>query len=133
MIEWLDSYSVGNPAIDSQHKKLLGLCNQCQELLTADGSHDVSKRLHDLLNELSEYVRTHFDYEESLLRQHGYPDLLTHIEEHERYWEQFADVLVQATAGDDVRSSVNTLLLDWWLHHIKEVDMKYRACISGGH
>jgi hemerythrin len=133
MIEWKDSYSVGNAEIDSQHRKLLSLCNQCQDLLAAEVSDENYEQLHNLLHELGEYVRSHFDFEEALLRRHGYPDLPTHIGEHERYWEQFADVLVQAVSGEDVRRNVSKLLMSWWFHHIQEVDMQYRAFVSGEH
>ena len=130
MVQWKDSYSVGNLQIDAQHRQLLAMCQQCEELLETRGMEDNS-RIHLLLNDLSEYVRSHFDYEESLLRQHGYPKLLEHIAEHNEYWEQLANILAKASSGRDERDDVRRLLQQWWMHHILEVDMQYRSCVTG--
>lgn len=130
MSAWQQSYSVGVRALDHQHRKLLDLCVQCEDLL-ADEGEDAHERYHILLNELTEYVKSHFAYEEMLLRQCGYPKLAGHVEEHEKYWEQLALILAAAAAGTDTRVEVRTLLQQWWLNHILREDMQYRACVAG--
>lgn len=128
-MEWKASYSVGNESIDAQHRKLLSMCNECEALIGLHGlvSND---RLHLLLNDLSEYVRVHFDYEESLLRLCGYPKLTEHVAEHERYWEQLTEILFNAASGLDERDEVLKLLRQWWIHHILKDDMQYSTCLA---
>ena len=130
MIEWKNSYSVGNDQIDRQHRKLLMLCNQCEALLGSNDSDAISQ-LHLLLNDLSEYVLRHFDYEEKLLQQSGYSKLQEHIAEHGKYWEHLANILMKASSGLDEREDVLRLVQDWWLHHILEVDMQYSLYLTG--
>lgn len=127
--EWKDSYSVGNAVIDAQHRKLLALCRQCDEQIAMKGVASMGQ-MHLLLFELSEYVRAHFDYEESLMRQCNYPHLEEHISEHARYSEEFAGILSKAFAGVDEWESLRNLLRQWWMHHILKVDMQYRGYLT---
>lgn len=126
---WKPSYSVGNPMMDAQHKKLLALCVRAAECLEED-SEETNERFHAILLELETYAREHFHAEESLLRESGYPQLTEHMEEHARYLQQLRNLLTAAkgTAVDKV--SLCLCLTDWWSCHILEVDMSYRSCIA---
>lgn len=128
MVEWSEAYCVGHPIIDGQHRKLFAMCHQAEQLL-ARSAHDANDQLHSLLNDLGEYVRVHFDYEETLLRQSDYPNLHEHIAEHDRYWKQLTEAQNKASMGVDVRENLVGLLKQWLIHHILEIDMQYRSCI----
>ena len=125
-IEWDDTYSVGNAVIDTQHHKFLALCHRCDELIVTNGLI-ANDQLHILLNEMSEYVKVHLNYEESLLRQYGYPKLAEHVAEHQQFSEQLTEIQLKATSGLEVKDEVRQMLQKWWAHHVLDVDMQYRS------
>lgn len=67
-VEWQPSYSVGNQVLDDQHKNLLSLCKKAI-LCMSENSPENVELFHDILGELSNYVRTHFNTEEALMKQ----------------------------------------------------------------
>lgn len=129
MFEWNESFSVGNQAIDDQHKQLLALCNKCYGILSLGGS-TARSQLHSLIDELGEYVRIHFDYEESVLRLYNYTKLAEHIAEHDAYWQKLSNIRNKAATEVDISNDVMVLINEWWEHHILENDAQYRQYLS---
>ncbi|MBI2277957.1 MAG: hemerythrin family protein [Dechloromonas sp.] len=127
--EWQSFYSVGNTVLDAQHKKLLRLCQRAVLCLDAD-SQEARAELHYILNDLSVYVREHFDAEESLLRERGYPLLEQHMEEHLAYQTKLMDLLLRATEGSLDKAELATYLTQWWLAHILGSDMRYASYLK---
>lgn len=128
-VEWQPSYSVGNQVLDDQHKKLLSLCKNAVQCMS-DESPEGVRLFHDILNELSEYVRTHFSTEEALMKACGYPRLAQHQREHDKYHDQLTDFLVKAGRGDINRDGLHHYLSRWWSDHILGSDMQYAESIK---
>src|ERR1039457_7165583 len=63
---WRDTYSVGIPQIDSQHKGLIRLINDLQ---TAMMEGKGKQALSSIINDLIRYTESHFAFEEALLQQ----------------------------------------------------------------
>jgi len=129
-VEWQPSHSVGNQVLDDQHKKLLSLCKKAV-LCMSDESPEGVRLFHDILSELSDYVRTHFRTEEALMRACGYPQLPQHQREHDKYHDQLTDFLVKAGRGDINRDGLHHYLSNWWSEHILGSDKKYVESIKG--
>lgn len=69
-MKWQDSWNSGHKEIDKQHKKILKIVNSIIETIFKEGEYEVlENKLYDLL----EHLEYHFEYEDSLLRELGYP------------------------------------------------------------
>lgn len=78
---WKDSFSSGNPVIDSQHQSLFHLSN---ELLAAILATQPATEIAAIIARLVEEVGQHFHDEEAILETVGFPGLAQHKEEHAR-------------------------------------------------
>ena len=122
-VEWKNEYSVGIESIDSQHKKLINLINTLQ---TAIDYSVGAKFEREALDELVDYTKTHFSYEEALMEQHGYPDFTTHRAEHELMIAKVDQVLIEYQRDQDsaMQNALN-FLKDWLINHINGTDKQY--------
>ena len=119
---WTPDLAVGVPSIDAQHQELFRRA-QCLLLALADraGEREV---LHTL-GFLGDYVATHFEKEERLMRARGYPELALHAYEHRRFAESF-DLLRRrfASLGVDGQylRDVEREVCEWLTHHLDFTD-----------
>ena len=124
-VEWKDEYSVGIESIDMQHKKLLGLINSLQTAVNYK-TGEVFER--EALDELVDYTRTHFKYEEDMMEQNGYPDFTTHRAEHELMIARVEEVLKQYQQDKDTAmQNAIDFLRGWLINHINGTDKQYSS------
>lgn len=98
MFEWKEEYEVGHEVIDKQHKFMMVTA---QSLLDAMRSGDKSMNPGETVDLLLVYASKHFITEEQLMRECSYPDLKSHIVEHER----FAETALKLKADIDQKPS----------------------------
>ena len=116
-IEWKDSFKVGNADIDSQHEQWFEEINQ---FLEATQKEDL------ILCEMQmyRYTRVHFAHEESLMKRIGYPDLQSHVDQHNKLVAKLNEIAVQI-ADDTLDLQVwKTFLSGWLMEHIGTTDAK---------
>lgn len=129
LINWQDSYSVGIPLIDHDHKLLVSITNRLHDAICAEQGRDVIARV---LHILSEYTKTHFVREEKLMEKGNYPDLEAHKEEHIRLAEQVQEIVSHYRAGDaHVDQEALDFLKNWLTNHILGSDMHYLPYVQG--
>jgi hemerythrin-like metal-binding protein len=125
-IEWAEIYSVNVKAIDTQHKKLVAITNNLfQSIMDENGDEIVL----DVLHELSKYAAYHFDFEEQLMREHGYPAvaLHEHIQEHEALKQQVYEFIEEcASSSEALDLSVFAFLRTWMDEHLRQTDALYK-------
>ena len=122
IVTWQNSYSVGIPLIDSQHKELVDLTNRLYRscLKSRDSSKEVFMQvLHGAVG----YVGYHFSTEEKVMERVSYPGFSAHKKEHTDFVREVLKTV------DDLTNSVyiNPLnfvkyLKDWILTHIAVSD-----------
>ena len=123
LIHWDSSYSIGVKVIDEQHKKLIDIINK---LYSGFLNAEANKILGDILQEVYDYTKFHFDFEENLLTKNQYPKLKEHIEEHEKFVGKTKEFLEIQRKGSKVLTyEVMNFLRKWLLEHIAEEDKKY--------
>lgn len=69
-VKWEKKFELGIPAIDEQHRHLVGLCNQLHSETMSRRSPDGKAwrvALSEALRETVSYTRTHFHLEEKLM------------------------------------------------------------------
>ena len=87
-LAWLPEWESGNPKIDAQHRKLLKSAGDFFDLSLQ--AQPEQTHLSDLLDRLLDEVTHHFEDEEQILADLGYPD----IEEHKIIHKQLLDKAV---------------------------------------
>ncbi len=124
LIEWDDSLKLRISSIDTQHQRLVGLINHLDEAIKAGQGY---QQLGEVLEELLDYTRTHFAYEEALLQKHGYPAYSGHKAEHDALTEKVFFLAGMFKEGDRSLDSDQILaFLEVWVReHILEVDRAY--------
>ncbi len=128
-VEWKDSYSVGIDSIDQQHKKLLHLINQLQTAVDFSTGEQFER---DALDELVDYTKTHFTYEEGLMSDNDYPDFEAHKMQHEKMFNKVHEVLAEYEENQDTAmSNAAEYLKDWLIKHINGTDKEYSSYLIG--
>lgn len=130
-IDWSEQYEVGIELIDSDHQKLVGLLNQ---VVSAANFHMGDNYLRGVIGELIDYTKYHFEREENLMKENGYPDLEAHIDQHKSMIEQVdqfhARIEKSPNCGDNVCMDIHLFLKSWLLNHITHTDKEAARYLS---
>lgn len=118
---WSEAYATGVGEMDAQHRELLA---QIERLLGAIA--DDPAAVGRLLDFLGDYTVGHFEMEERLMEQHGYPAAEAHREAHASFVRTFGRIrydydLDGLTEG--FSELVSGWLVEWLRMHILDVDM----------
>ncbi|HSV29047.1 MAG TPA: bacteriohemerythrin [Candidatus Omnitrophota bacterium] len=126
---WNESYSVGNAVLDSDHHILMNLLNQLHDALDTGQSRDV---VGSVVNVLTEYVEHHFQREEAILAEVGYPTRDDHGAQHRKLEARFRDIRDRWQAGE--RNALGDEVLDflqkWLTEHILVTDKAYKPWLE---
>lgn len=114
-------YEIGIEEIDAQHRELFALL---AELESFSGKGFSPEAARDALSRLSNFANVHFAVEESLMRMLGYPDILAHVAEHQRFRKQLADFQQRLLDGD-IAGQLHRFIANWLANHIDVTDRKY--------
>lgn len=122
-LHWDNSMNTGIELIDNDHKKLLGLINQLQ---TATRYQIDDSMIVNILTELIDYTKYHFDREEQLMRINDYPDYEAHKKLHIQMINKISQ-LSTAYKTDKLHTIDEALafLKTWLIQHIKAKDKDY--------
>jgi hemerythrin-like metal-binding protein len=125
-VVWHDAYSVGVAAMDAQHMTLIGMINRLADCHAARSSGS-SGAFHEVLSRMFDYTQVHLKAEEDYLQRIGYPQFEAHRSEHTAFIEKMGAFNMAASEDIQDEAAVHRYLKDWWLSHILESDMQYRA------
>jgi hemerythrin-like metal-binding protein len=134
-LSWSPDLVTGNSVIDSQHKQIFRLANN---FAAACKSGRGKTMLGETLDFLASYVIRHFSEEEALQEASGYPGREEHKQFHEAFRTAVGDLIAdykkeKASAGDSLEAlleRVNTVVVRWFMEHIKREDLKMAAHVS---
>ena len=127
-ITWSEVFSVGEPELDSQHRRLLAIIN---DFHAAQEQGAGAASLFQVLNNLVSYAEEHFQAEERRLEETHYPDLLRHRREHERLMREIFELHGRYERGlPDAAEEVMGFLKSWLLEHILGFDKKYEVHLA---
>lgn len=128
LIKWDNTLSVNVQEIDKQHQRLIELINQLHELMKSGQGKDA---MGPVLEDLVDYTKTHFSFEEKLFQKFNYEHSKEHILEHKKLVEK---VLAFEKDFESGKSSISidlmNFLRDWLTTHIKGTDKKYSECFN---
>jgi len=82
-----------------------------------------------VVSELSNYTKSHFQTEEALMEQANYPALHGHRIEHQRFIARVEAFKKELDAGGNA-VAVLEFMKDWLAKHIKRLDQSYSAHLN---
>ena len=124
---WNDSYLLGIPMIDNQHKKFFVILDN---LVTLNQKQEKSE-MHSLINELQNYVIYHFKTEEDLMVKSQSPNIDLHVMEHELFRkkvEEFHHSYYNNNA--ELLNEMISFMRKWLIIHISGADAEYADSIK---
>lgn len=120
-ISWRKDYEVGVQPIDTEHKQLFVLINEFHDAFAAGGA---AKDIAQVLNRLTAYAEEHFQREEQLMLDNGYPRLEQHRELHSSLVDSIFSINERlATDPTQARREVLAFIKNWLIEHIVKADM----------
>ncbi|WED22959.1 bacteriohemerythrin [Vibrio sp. JC009] len=122
LFEWDSSYSVGIAEIDRQHQSLMTLANEYHKAQATESARGAIERV---MQGVVDYTKSHFDYEESLMEENGYPDFIPHKEKHKKIVAQVQGFKDRFDRGEDLGEEFSDFLKGWLINHIRGTDQKY--------
>jgi len=127
-LKWNDSYSVGVVVLDDDHKRLINLINQLQTAALYHTSDQYEKECFDAL---IDYTKTHFQREEQLLEENGYPGLEAHKKQHQAMIDQVGNMVAEYQQNADVTiEKTISYLKKWLIKHINGTDKEYSGFLN---
>jgi len=126
--EWKKEYNLNIEEIDKQHKKLMGIGEKAYEIAVIDDGYDRYDEIMTIIDELLEYTKYHFEYEENMLKEYNYEHIHDQEEEHGFYVYKIAEVAKREDIDDNQRGVILEIidfLAKWISEHIMQADKKY--------
>jgi hemerythrin len=115
VIEWRDGFKIGVAQVDQEHRHLF-------TLVRALNLDSVDQTVEELLD----YVVTHFSNEQELMEKSGYPAFEQHLKLHEEFAAQVADFLGNGEAWTEERiQELRRFLNKWLIGHIMTHDLRF--------
>lgn len=121
VIEWRDGFKIGVAQVDQEHRHLF-------TLVRALNLESVDQTVEELLD----YVVTHFSNEQDLMEKSGYPAFEQHLKLHEEFAGQVADFLGSGAAWSEERvQELRRFLNKWLIGHIMTHDLRFGKWQAG--
>ena len=125
--DWPLGLETGNPAMDEQLGFLLGLLRELEQSRPHEGRQAVM----DILSDLLELAATHFEDEEELMDEAGWPGLARHEGLHAEFLWKAGDLQARLKAEDAaIPYEEFKSLLHWMVAHIRVDDLAFFAGAS---
>ena len=124
MYEMKPEYFTGIDFIDQEHTKLFAIANNAYELLTNDFIPDKYDYIIEVINELKDYMKYHFDHEESYMDSVGYKRILSQKVDHDDFIEKLNEYQAESIDENQKESLLELLefLNSWLVEHIYKKD-----------
>ena len=112
--------------IDTEHRKLFDLANQCYELVMDNEAVDRYDRIVALLDELRDYAATHFAHEEEYMERVQYERRFSERYQHLRFIQKMNEVDLDSVDENQQEYLLGILdfLTRWLYGHIKGMDCR---------
>ena len=124
---WNDSYLLGIPMIDNQHKKFFVILDNLETL----NQKQEKSEIHSLINELQNYVIYHFKTEEDLMVKSQSPNIDLHVMEHELFRKKVEEFHHSYyNNNEELLNEMISFMRKWLLIHISGTDAEYADSIK---
>lgn len=123
--EWRDELCIGVDAIDKAHENLLVDMNALARAVHV-GTLNLAT---PLLAQIQFAAAAAFTIEEELMHETGYPFIVLHARQHQRFFEYFSELRGEIESGTEnsryLAFRIKRLLTDWLINHILNADRHF--------
>ena len=123
-MEWSKDLALGIEAVDEQHRRIMGCINALDDALHQQGPSR-NEGIVNVLTDVADCTESHFDCEEEMLENAGYPLLQEHATEHEAFINGMNLYIRRLLAGEDIAVELRDTLERWLVRHIKTDDANF--------
>jgi len=128
LIAWKEVYQTGIVVLDKEHQGLVEQINRLGEAIREKRGEDL---LGDILQALADYTESHFEHEERLMQDYGFPGLPEHRQKHQELRDTVQAMKARSEgATEGLARELYKFLRGWLLEHIVEVDKQYGAYLE---
>lgn len=128
LVEWNESFSVGNVLMDAHHRVFFEMIKEFSELPDKNNRDAIKKRIEFLL----EYAAMHLGAEEKLMLQANYPGFDCHKAVHDAFVQKLLSI--KASFDKDPTSiaadNIMKIMQDWLVEHIVGSDKRYMPYVQ---
>ncbi|MBF0455061.1 MAG: hemerythrin family protein [Magnetococcales bacterium] len=127
---------VGVMRFNKEHMRLASYAAEFQELVdelrerppeTKDWQH-----IDALFSRILRVASGHFKVEEEMMSSQGYPGYASQKKQHDKFLKKMLEVQGEIRNRNiRFKDDFKSMLWDWLIHHINEVDVEYRAFFQG--
>ena len=122
LIEWKAEFSVGNAAVDSEHRELIDAINALHEDLDSGA---IRVRVVERLGDIYAEIAAHFALEEKMMRDAGYAEYEPHKGDHESLLDQLAEIIDSfELKGSYDEQALSSALDHWFSEHFRTHDAR---------
>jgi hemerythrin-like metal-binding protein len=126
---WSDAFSVGNTALDSDHKVFFEIANLIKGIVFEAAESKFV--IESALAMLEEYVAGHFLREEKAMAKIGFQHIDDHRAKHFAFSRRINEVIRLFRGGNlSVAEKLHDLILIWLSSHIMNEDMKFKSLLT---
>jgi hemerythrin len=128
LLTWSHECIVGVQAMDDQHGILMDTLNELRLMLVRGADRrDISLQLERLI----EFTQMHFNSEEQLLLQQGFPGANEHTNAHQALLARLYSALEHVNREETLHfSSLLEFLPAWYLDHVEQLDRPYGSWLN---
>jgi hemerythrin len=117
-----ENYGTEVAIFDKQHQEIFNRVNDLNEAVL----EGVRQEIGSCLDRLIEFVIVHFQSEEHLMEEKGFPGLDEHRQVHADLVSTCADLQEKFHANEvEIETTTMTFIKEWLEHHIPVVDRQY--------
>lgn len=122
LIDWKDSFKVGVPEVDHEHRELIEMINDLHEVMQKGAGHD---KVLESLGEIYAQIAAHFALEEKMMRKSHYPALLEHKQDHETLLDDLREIMDEVEDDGEFNEAQLSIDLErWFSDHFRTHDAK---------
>lgn len=116
-VNWEEQrHCIGIASLDSQHRELV---EQVNLIAQAIDEKDPVEKVNALMDDLVHLARQHFEFEEALMTQHGFPGVKEHAKEHRGLLQRLSSLSeVLHTSNPHKVELVLAFITDWAELHL---------------
>lgn len=125
LLQWKPSFSLGIPAVDLEHRKLIEMINDVYARI--DDERD-AESVQVAIADIHAGISAHFALEERVMREAAYPEYAAHKDNHEDLLDQIRDMMdmmdTYADQPEKGRELLRRGLSDWFGQHFSTFDAR---------
>ncbi|MCL1829940.1 MAG: bacteriohemerythrin [Oscillospiraceae bacterium] len=126
---WDKKFETGSAIVDRQHK---GLCEMVNNLIRQCELGKGAETVQETLTYLVDYTVHHFESEEALQQESGYPEYLEHKQIHNDFKHTVNELVERYNnhgSSVDLVKDIQVIVIEWLTNHMQHEDTKIGAFI----